>query len=89
MHDIERVVENNANSLLKSNYAKKLKAKKLLVISDIINQTQEDINVEFVSRKLVRLVCQSNKFTLTNAIAWSGANAERMIEKTRNLTHNP
>ncbi len=89
LHDIDSVIANNTKSLLQSSYVKEMKSKKLLAISNIINQTHEDIDMEFVSRKFVRSIRQSNKFTLTNAIAGSGATTEQMIAKSRDLNNNP
>ncbi|TLE02794.1 hypothetical protein [Helicobacter japonicus] len=89
LHDIDSVIANNTKSLLQSSYVKEMKSKKLLAISNIINQTHEDIDMEFVSRKFVRSIRQSNKFTLTNAIAGSGATTEQMIAQSRDLSNNP
>lgn len=89
LHDIDSVIANNTKSLLQSSYVKEMKSKKLLAISNIINQTHEDIDMEFVSRKFVRSIRQSNKFTLTNAIAGSGATTEQMIATSRDLINNP
>ena len=89
LHDIDSVIANNTKSLLQSGYVKEMKSKKLLAISNIINQTHEDIDMEFVSRKFVRSIRQSNKFTLTNAIAGSGATTEQMIAQSRDLSNNP
>ncbi len=43
LHDIDSVIANNTKSLLQSSYVKEMKSKKLLAISNIINQTHEDI----------------------------------------------
>ncbi|WP_442778081.1 hypothetical protein [Helicobacter sp. 'CLO3_human'] len=80
-HDIEQVVEKSARSLLESTFTKELKSRKMLAISDIINETQEDIDTEILSRKLVRHIRNSKKFTLTNAIAGSGAHTDKMLQK--------
>ena len=42
LHDIDSVIANNTKSLLQSSYVKEMKSKKLLAISNIINQTHED-----------------------------------------------
>lgn len=55
LHDIDSVIANNTKSLLQSSYVKEMKSKKLLAISNIINQTHEDIDMEFVSRSLCAL----------------------------------
>ena len=89
LHDIDKVIESSAKSLLKSDYVRTMNSKKILAISNIINQTGEDIDVEFMSRKLVRIVRESKKFTLTNATAGSGINIETMLDKSRDLTNNP
>lgn len=60
----------------------------MLAISDIINETQEDIDTEILSRKLVRHIRNSKKFTLTNAIAASGAHTDKMLQSSRKLNDN-
>lgn len=85
-HDIEKIIEKNAQSLLNSEYVRGIKGNKLLAISDIINETSEDIDVELVARKLAREIRKSKKFSLTNAIAGSGAKSDKMIKDSRKLT---
>ena len=77
-----------AQTLLESDFAKSMKGKKPLAISDIINQNQEYIDTEFLSRALVRALRQSKKFTLTNAFVGSGANADSAINSVRTLNNN-
>ena len=82
------MIENNAKSLLKSEFVKNLTnqgSQKVLVIADIENHTNDNIDMELLSRKFVRTIRQSKKFTLTNAITGSGAKADDMIEKSRKL----
>ena len=42
-----------------------------------------------MARKLARALRKSGKFTLTNAIAGSGAKADRFIKDSRKLTKDP
>lgn len=89
IHDIDKVIESNAASLLDSQYVRTLQGKRLLAIADIANETSEDIDVELMARKLARALRKSGKFTLTNAIAGSGAKADRFIKDSRKLTKDP
>lgn len=89
IHDIDKVIESNAASLLDSQYVRTLQGKRLLAIADIANETSEDIDVELMARKLARAMRQSGKFTLTNAISGSGAKADRFIKDSRKLTKDP
>lgn len=89
IHDIDKVIESNAASLLDSQYAHTLQGKKLLAIADITNETSEAIDIELMARKLARALRKSGKFTLTNAIAGSGAKADRFIKDSRKLTKDP
>lgn len=89
IHDIDKVIESNAASLLDSQYVRTLQGKRLLAIADIANETSEDIDVELMARKLARALRKSGKFTLTNAIAGSGAKADRFIQDSRKLTKDP
>lgn len=89
IHDIDKVIESNAASLLDSQYARTLQGKRLLAIADITNETSEAIDIELMARKLARALRKSGKFTLTNAIAGSGAKADRFIKDSRKLTKDP
>ena len=89
IHDIDRVIESNATSLLDSQYVRTLQGKRLLAIADIANETSEDIDVELMARKLARAMRKSGKFTLTNAISGSGAKADKLIIDSRKLTKDP
>lgn len=89
IHDIDKVIESNAASLLDSQYARTLQGKRLLAIADIANETSEAIDIELMARKLARALRKSGKFTLTNAIAGSGAKADRFIKDSRKLTKDP
>lgn len=89
IHDIDKVIESNAASLLDSQYARTLQGKRLLAIADIANETSEAIDIELMARKLARALRKSGKFTLTNAIAGGGAKADRFIKDSRKLTKDP
>lgn len=85
-HDIESVVEKVSTKLLESSFVRELQGQKILAIADLHNLTQEDIDVEFLSRKITRTLRKSKKFTLTNAIAGSGSSTDSLITDSRKLT---
>ena len=89
-HDIESVIDENAKSFIKSNLMKRHNANKkaVMAISNIENLSDENINIEFISRKLIRRLSSYEQIVLTNAIAGSGAKADDMIEDSRKLTEN-
>ncbi len=88
-HDIEKVVLNSAKSLLSSHFTQSIKEKRLLAISNISNQTQEDIDTELMARALIRHIRQSQKFTLSDIAMENNTNAEKMLQTSRNLRQNP
>lgn len=85
-HDIESVVEKVSTKLLESSFVRELQGQKILAIADLRNLTQEDIDVEFLSRKITRTLRKGKKFTLTNAIAGSGSSTDSLITDSRKLT---
>lgn len=89
-HDIESVIDENAKSFIKSNLMKKYDADKkaVMAISNIENLSDEKIDTEFISRKLIRRLSSYEQIVLTNAVAGSGAKADSMIEDSRKLTEN-
>ena len=89
-HDIESVIDENAKSFIKSNLMKKHYADKkaVVAISNIENLSDEKIDTEFISRKLIRRLSSYEQIVLTNAVAGSGAKADSMIEDSRKLTEN-
>lgn len=91
-HDIEKMVDNNAKSLLKSDFIKDLtlksQDKKVLAISDIQNDTNENIDMELLSRKFVRKIRDSKKFILTNAISGNANSIDSMIRDSRELRND-
>lgn len=89
-HDIESVIDENAKSFIKSNLMKKHYADKkaVMAISNIENLSDEKIDTEFISRKLIRRLSSYEQIVLTNAVAGSGAKADSMIEDSRKLTEN-
>ena len=84
-HDIKKAIEDSANSLINSDFAKTLEGKKVIAISDIENKTDEEIDIEYLSRNLARKLRNSKKFVLTNAIAGSGSSTDKMIKNSRGL----
>lgn len=89
-HDIESVITKNTKSFMKSNFMQKhnKNRKAIIAISNITNQTGEDIDVELLSRKLVRSLSNYEQIILTNAVAGSGSSADKLIEDSRKLTQN-
>ncbi|WP_066388015.1 penicillin-binding protein activator LpoB [Helicobacter himalayensis] len=87
-HDIESVVEKSVSSLLESTYVRSIKQPKVLVISDIVNDTMQTIDVEQLSRKVTRDMRNSGKFKLSLALAGTGAQQDKMVDKVRSATRN-
>ena len=90
-HDIEKMVDNNAKSLLKSDFVKDLtqsQSKKVLAISDIQNDTNQSIDMELLSRKFVCKIRDSKKFILTNAISGNANSIDSMIRDSRGLRND-
>ncbi|MGX2971159.1 penicillin-binding protein activator LpoB [Helicobacter sp. T3_23-1059] len=87
-HDIEMMIDDNVASFLSSDFVKNLEGKKVIVISEIENLTDEDIDIELLSRKLVRQIRNSKKFILTNAISGSGSKTDKMIRESRKLRND-
>ena len=85
-HDIESVAEKSIASLLSSGYVRGIKQPKVLVISVIINDTMQNIDVEQLSRKITRDMRNSGKFKLSLAISGSGASGDKMIDSIRAKT---
>lgn len=85
-HDIESVVQKSVSSLLESAYVRGIKQPKVLVISDIVNDTMQTIDVEQLSRKMTRDMRNSGKFKLSLALAGTGAQQDKMVDKVRSAT---
>ncbi len=85
-HDIESVVEKSVDSLLSSGYVQNIKQPKVLVISDIINDTMQNVDVEQLSRKITRNMRNSGKFKLSLAISGTGTSSDKMIDSVRKQT---
>ena len=84
-HDIDSMLNSHAHSLLDSDFMNGLKDRQILAIGNITNNTNEDIDIELLARKLTREIAKSKKLILTNAITGSGAKADTMLRDTRNL----
>lgn len=78
------------DSLMQDPYVRSINAKtpKIVAISDIINDTTQKIDVEILSRELVRAMRKSGKFRLTMAVARSGGSVDGMIKDSRDLRDN-
>ena len=89
-HDIESIVQKASKSFINSNLMKRYDADKkaVIAISNLDNLSEENIDTEFISRKLIRRLSENEKIVLTNALAGSGARADKMIEDARKLTEN-
>lgn len=89
-HDIEGAATNSVESLLSSKYANKIETKrpKVVVISDVINDTMQSIDTEQLTRKITRVMSKSGKFILSLSMTGSGAKRDNMIDKAREATGN-
>lgn len=87
-HDIETAVHKSVQSLLKSEYVMGLEKKQVLAISDVINDTMQQVDVRGLTSKVARAMRDSGKFQLTSAISGSGGSTDQMIYKSRNLRDN-
>ncbi len=87
-HDIESAVYKSVQSLLNSEYVLSLENKKILAISDVINDTMQEVDVRGLTTKIARAMRNSGKFELTNAISGSGGSTDNMIYNSRDLRNN-
>lgn len=89
-HDIEGAATDSVESLLSSKYANKIESKrpKVVVISDVINDTMQSIDTEQLTRKITRVMSRSGKFILSLSMTGSGAKRDNMIDKARDATGN-
>ncbi len=89
-HDIAEAAQKSVNSLLSSNYTKKISSErpKVLAISDVVNDTMQLIDTEQLSRKIARDMRNSGKFILTLAISGSGTSGDNMIDTARDARNN-
>lgn len=87
-HDIEAAVHKSVQSLLQSQYVLSLDDKKILAISDVVNDTMQQVDVRGLTSKVARAMRNSGKFQLTNAISGSGGTTDNMINKSRSLRDN-
>lgn len=87
-HDIEAAVHKSVQSLLNSDYVMDLEKKQVLAISDVVNDTMQQVDVKGLTSKVARAMRNSGKFQLTNAISGSGGSTDKMIYKSRDLREN-
>ncbi|RDU66007.1 penicillin-binding protein activator LpoB [Helicobacter didelphidarum] len=87
-HDIESAVHKSVQSLLNSEYVLDLEGKKVLAISDVINDTMQQVDVQGLTTKIARAMRKSGKFELTTSISGSGGITDNMIQKSRGLREN-
>lgn len=87
-HDIESAVAKSVQSLLNSEYVLYLDTKQVVAISDVINDTMQDVDVQDLTMKITRAMRKSGKFELTSAISGSGGMTDNMINKSRKLRDN-
>ncbi len=70
-HDIEKAAVDSMQSLLKSAYVRNISntgSPKVLMISDVINDTMQNIETDQLTRKITRDMRNSGKFALTLAV---------------------
>lgn len=86
-HDIDEAATKSVESLISSKYAKSISGDnpKVLVISNIINDTMQHIDTEQLTRKVTRKMRDSGKFILSLAM---GANSDSMIYTAREARDN-
>ena len=86
-HDIQDAAQKSIDSLISSKYAKKIDADKpkVLVISDVINDTMQHIDTAQLTRKITREMRNSGKFVLSLAM---GASEDSMIHTARKARNN-
>lgn len=89
-HDIANAAQKSVDSLLNSSYARKISSSKpkVLAISDVINDTMQQIDTEQLTRKITRDMRNSGKFILTLAMGGDGVSKDNMINKSRNARDN-
>ncbi|AAP78459.1 conserved hypothetical protein [Helicobacter hepaticus ATCC 51449] len=87
-HDIEKAASNSVRSLLNSNYVRNLSrtgSPKVLMISNVINDTMQTIDTEQLTRKVTRDMRNSGKFVLTLAV---GNKKDKGITMGRSVRDN-
>lgn len=90
-HDIEAAVSSTLESLLSSDYVQNLSGKKkVLAISDVVNDTMQQVDVQDLTAKITRAMRKSGKFSVTAAAAatGSGGMSDKMIDRARELRNN-
>lgn len=87
-HDIEEVTTKSSKSFLESKFVKNIESPKVIAISNMANETNENIDIESITRNLTHKISSSEKFILTNAITGSGASTDSMIQDARKLREN-
>lgn len=85
LHDIQDTANKSVQSLLQSGYVRNLVTEKpkILAISDVLNDTMQNISTEELTRKIARDMRNSGKFILTMAMAGSGGSTDKMLQKAR------
>ena len=86
-HDIQDAAQKSIDSLISSKYAKKISSDKpkVLVISDVINDTMQHIDTAQLTRKITREMRNSGKFVLSLAM---GTSEDSMIHTARKARNN-
>lgn len=87
-HDIEGAAKKSVENLLSSGYVQMLDKKKVVAISDVINDTMQKINIQELTMSITRDMRNSGKFQLTNALAGSGGMKDSMFSTSRELRDN-
>ena len=89
-HDIEYAAYNSIQNLLKSEFVLSLdiNEKKVLAISDVVNDTMQQINVQSLTTKITRAMRNSGRFDISGAVAGSGGMRDNMIDKRAPLRND-
>ncbi|MCH5313473.1 MAG: penicillin-binding protein activator LpoB [Helicobacter sp.] len=87
-HDLEKAAGDSVKSLLNSAYVRNLSrsgSPKVLMISEVINDTMQTIDTDQLTRKVTRDMRNSGKFALTLAV---GSKKEKGIQTGRSVRDN-
>lgn len=89
-HDLQDAAQKSIESLLSSKYVKNISgdSPKVLVISDVLNDTMQHIDTEQLTRKVTREMRNSGKFILSLAMGGSGVSSDKMIYTARSAREN-
>ena len=84
-HDVQAAVQKSIQSLLKSEYILMLDKKEVLVVSDVVNDTMQQVDVVGLTSDITRAMRKSGKFEVTSAISGTGGITDNMVGRVRKL----